>query len=572
MDPTTEQSLSMYSLSREVSKSSSSLDKPIPSATTPHQKAVENLQKVESSLRSCLKRHRNGKYGFISKEWGFTTPGGLGDRLGGKFEPWEDKLTKAKDFFWPMEAYESMEQKPYGKVNESLIQKLGLKKEAEQLYGNTPLYEFLMEPPIASVTLVEEDLVDYKQAAKIFLLLGTLTHLCGNSSPDPKTCPLPLWMEDPLRQVAERLEVEPTLTGHFLVQENWIYKSALLFGSVSSSEEIQQRQEDENSIVAMKKRSSRTLMMSHMSNQLTSLADRQKATEELDQLLIETLLKECDVGLRRSRLTIFPDAFVGSQAIDVAVDNEFADTREDAVRIIRDVNTRHKVFRHVTHPDALLMDKHVFYQFYKKWTAQSEASSFDMDPRKAYGQSNPRMLKDREIPLNPSASARVASQDIRSAGLLPTSDALIQSAVAQMKSDGTLSEEATPGYFDMDALSLVKGEKTKAKVKALSFLQDHQTPSMTKSIVVRPSEFPDYVSLQRDMAVIDSLKLVDMHGGNSSSSKRFVASQAITVLLDRDCARSRPEATRLLQRINDNYSIFENQTKRHCSFKDDVRL
>eukprot|EP00980_Cylindrotheca_fusiformis_P005822 scaffold1223_cov119-Cylindrotheca_fusiformis.AAC.25 len=550
----------MYSLSRRVSKS------PIPKdddgkKTTPHQKAVENLMNVENSLRSCLKRHSDGKYGYITKEWGFITPGGLGDRLGGKFEPWEDKLRKTKDFFWPMEAYESMEHMPYGKVDKSMVQKFGLKKEAEQLYGNTPLYEFLMEPPRRSVELVKEDLQDYKRAAKIFILLGTLTHLCGNSSPDPKTCPLPEWMEDPLRMVAERLDVEPTLTGHFLVQENWIYKDLLLDDSSET--------DDEDLISTLKKKSCRSLV-SHSSRTLSS-EDREKATDELDRLLIKTLVNECIIGFQRSRQSIYPDSFVGSQAVDVAMDNNFCETREEGVRMIRDVNTRHKLFRHVRDPDFLLMDKHEFYQFYKKWTNPDlkppSKASFDFDPRKAYGESSPRSSGDEEISWNPSRSAQYLPSRLMPASppVLKSKggdDPLMRSAAAQMASEGTLSEDIILGALGGD------NDDGNGIEKSVSL----QPPSVAKSIVVQPSDFPDYASLQRDMAVIDKLKLINFRKGRSHSTKSFAASQAVNLLLDRDCARSRSEATRLLRGLNERYSIFEKVTMTHEEFKDDNAL
>ncbi|KAL3902569.1 MAG: hypothetical protein SGARI_005770, partial [Bacillariaceae sp.] len=178
-----------------------------------HNKILTNLADVETTLQKVLEDHIDGKYGYITREWGFFAPGGLGGKLGGKFEPWETKLEQVKSFFWPIEAYEAMEKRPFGKPDPEEVK--DLPPEGEKLAGNTPLHNFLMEAPEMEVVLEPNDYDDYKSAARIFLLLATLSHLCGNSAPNPKTAELPSWIEDPLIDVANRLDVEPTLTGHF---------------------------------------------------------------------------------------------------------------------------------------------------------------------------------------------------------------------------------------------------------------------------------------------------------------------------------------------------------------------
>lgn len=137
-------------------------------------------------------------------------PGGLGGKLGGK-------LAKVPAFFWPLEAYLSMEDRPFGQVDPT---KFGaLPKVAEKLYGNKPLHGYLKVPPSPSVMVNEDDLQDYRTASKLMILLGTLSHLYGNSAEDRTQTPLPSWIEDPLLQVAERLQVAPTLSGHFGTRE-----------------------------------------------------------------------------------------------------------------------------------------------------------------------------------------------------------------------------------------------------------------------------------------------------------------------------------------------------------------
>ena len=69
----------------------------------------QNLCLVESILQNVINEHETGTYGYITREWGFMAPGGLGTRLGGKFVSYELKLWKCQDYFWPQHLYDTME-------------------------------------------------------------------------------------------------------------------------------------------------------------------------------------------------------------------------------------------------------------------------------------------------------------------------------------------------------------------------------------------------------------------------------------------------------------------------------
>ena len=64
---------------------------------------IVNLKDVQTSLQTLLDlsdyESSTGKYGYITREWGFSSPGGPGPRLGGKFQPWEAKLDAVASFF-----------------------------------------------------------------------------------------------------------------------------------------------------------------------------------------------------------------------------------------------------------------------------------------------------------------------------------------------------------------------------------------------------------------------------------------------------------------------------------------
>lgn len=294
------------------------------------QDILDNLIRVETALNEVIREHRTGQFGYVTREWGFTTPGGLGGRLGGKFSPWEDKLSQVKDFFWPLEAYLSMEEWPFGQASEEWKD---LDPVAEQLSGNTPLHAFLKEAPTPAVELLDEDFQEYKTAARLMILLGTLSHLYGNSSKDRSTAVLPSWIEDPLTRVAQRLQVTPTLSGHFLVQENWMWQSE----AVANDPIPQQRP---------------TL-------QRAANEDLRGRRNLFDGDLVQVILQQALLDDRRYLLKIYPNCFVGSQLVDVLMEQGRADNREDAVRLGRRLNERYHLFHHVT-DDHLLMDMHLF--------------------------------------------------------------------------------------------------------------------------------------------------------------------------------------------------------------------
>lgn len=326
------------------------------------QKVLDNLREVETALQSVLQNHRHGEYGFVTREWGFTAPGGLGGQLKGKFYPWEFKLRKCKTFFWPVECYEAMEEGPdFGKADPDMVR--DLPPEAEQLYRNTPLHNFLKEPPVPAVELVEADYREYRSAARIFLLLGTLSHLYGNSAPKgPKTAALPEWIEDPLREVAERLKIEPTLSGHFLVQENWIWKSdAPEENSIDNALDVRRR---------FQKRSSITLSKRRLSKNTSRKAEKK---------IVGAILRECECADRYNGLKLYSDCFLGSQCVDIVLYHRFTESREEAVRLVRKINRGYKLFTHVTNNNYELMDKRYFYRFRKEWnTRRFMAKSGDL--------------------------------------------------------------------------------------------------------------------------------------------------------------------------------------------------
>jgi len=57
----------------------------------------EALATMDAQLTAVLARAATGREGFITREWGFITPGGLGVPLGGKFAPLEKRLADVAD-------------------------------------------------------------------------------------------------------------------------------------------------------------------------------------------------------------------------------------------------------------------------------------------------------------------------------------------------------------------------------------------------------------------------------------------------------------------------------------------
>ena len=180
----------------------------------------EALATMDAHLTAVLARAATGREGFITREWGFITPGGLGVPLGGKFAPLEKRLAGVATFFPEPAAYTFFQDHP---LEMSLPPRLLGPGQRERLAGHAPLHAYLVQAPSQPVSLTEADLSDYRQASKLFILLGSLAHLCANSAPE--RTPLPTWLAEPFLRVAARLDVHPALTGHFLVVDNWQWRA-----------------------------------------------------------------------------------------------------------------------------------------------------------------------------------------------------------------------------------------------------------------------------------------------------------------------------------------------------------
>lgn len=181
--------------------------------------ARDLLDEVSQRVGDLLEHHRAGRVGYITREWGFMTPGGLGGPIGGKFASWENLLRRARTFFPDVSRYGVLEDDPTStRLPVGSIES----HQHEMLPGNRGLNELLCVPPNPAVELTAEDLHDYRDASRLFILIGSLAHLASNSGPAGQ--PVPEWIAQPLHALARRLEVEPALSGHFMVVDNWQWR------------------------------------------------------------------------------------------------------------------------------------------------------------------------------------------------------------------------------------------------------------------------------------------------------------------------------------------------------------
>ncbi len=181
--------------------------------------ARTNLTNVAARIARLLDESRSGRVGFITREWGFMTPHGLGGPIGGKFRPWEETLAAVKTFFPDPEAFRVFDEDATAtRLPEAALGP----RQHEMLPRHSHLHEYLRLPPVDSPQLTPQDIADYRDASRIFILLGSLAHLSFNSGADGH--PVPEWIAHPFQAVASRLEVEPALTGHFLVVDNWQWR------------------------------------------------------------------------------------------------------------------------------------------------------------------------------------------------------------------------------------------------------------------------------------------------------------------------------------------------------------
>ncbi|KAL3924208.1 MAG: hypothetical protein SGILL_001185 [Bacillariaceae sp.] len=482
-------------------------------------KILTNLADVETTLQKVLEDHIGGHYGYITREWGFFAPGGLGGKLGGKFEPWEEKLECVKSFFWPHEAYASMEEKPYGKPDPEAVKHLP--PEGEKLAGNTPLHQYLMQAPEIKVILDPSDFENYKSAARIFLLLATLSHLCGNSAPDPKTATLPPWIEDPLIDVANRLQIEPTLTGHFVVQENWAWAT------------------------------------SNDSSRMSPFSMRQNS--RTDRAILQTVLSECQVEDRRYRLKVYHKCFVGSQLVDLLMDTETnLSSRMEAVRLARRINNKYNLFYHVT-GDHLLMDKFLFYRFRKKWRnkmlknpmmnedpdTQDHAHDADTDDELTQ-ESTARLIRPLEFVSRQTSSA--------SGRFLSESARLKIGSDSPQPSRPRLSSDFSVGNLSIRDITPNLAGRLYSETE-----EENKTISNESSM----NEFMAVIAVMAGVPVKDRRYHFKLY------KRCFIAKELVDLLMSNECASTRKEAVSLVRSINRRFDLCEHVVKDH-DFKDEV--
>ncbi|KAG7362795.1 mechanosensitive ion channel [Nitzschia inconspicua] len=474
---------------------------------------LRNLADVETTLQKVLEDHREGNYGYITREWGFTAPNGLGGKLGGKFTPWENKLEGVPSFFWPVEAYEAMEKKPYGKADPEVVK--DLPPEAEQLPGNTPLHEYLMRPPEVKVVLEEKDYEDYKSAARIFLLLGTLSHLCGNSAPDLKTASLPAWIEEPLIDVAKRLQIEPTLTGHFLVQENWVWASDIV---ASDYESVPRRQ-----------------------------------NSKLNRSILQAILTQCRVEDRRYRIKVYPSCFIGSQLVDILIQNKFVKSRDEAVVLARRFNHRYKLFYHVT-GDHSLMDKYLFYRFHKKWRGiQSDKQPVELDDDI---ESNNEETTDDEKDIDMDDELYAASRMIRPLKFLARNASMTRSNSLSETARIQVSPPSEARLFSPQISESLGFNQSSIRVPSLSVTEKEETHKAW-----RDGNYTDV--LMTAIAVMSKVPVEDRRYRLRVYKQCFVGKELINVLMDNECANTRAEAVALGRELNAHFDLFEHVVQDH---------
>jgi hypothetical protein len=488
-----------------------------------HNKILTNLADVETTLQKVVEDHMDGQYGFITREWGFFTPGGLGGKLGGKFQPWEKKLEGVKSFFWPIEAYEAMEKRPYGRPDPEIVK--DLPSEGEKLAGNTSLHEYLLEPPEIEVALKPNDYDDYTSAARIFLLLATLSHLCGNSAPDPKTATLPSWIEDPLIDVANRLEVEPTLTGHFVVQENWMWATKYDGPGISS------------------------------------LSTRQN--RRTDRAILKTLLSQCQVEDRRYRLKVYHTCFLGSQLVDVLIESEFnVSSRMEAVRLARRINNKYNLFYHVT-GDHPLMDKYLFYRFRKKWRKNMlESQTMNEDSKVKEVTSDAENDADTDEELRREATSRM----VRPLEFLSRSTSTASGTV--------LSESAKLEMMDSPVSQISRSclenessiDKNSFRGRRRIFSKRHFYEREATSTISNGSTMNDFMSA---ITVMAKVPVKDRRYHFKTYKQCFVGKELVDLLLANECASTRREAVSLVRNINERFELLDHVVKGH-DFKDKV--
>ena len=80
------------------------------------------------------------------------------------------------------------------------------------------------------------------------------------------------------------------------------------------------------------------------------------------QKIADALRQNLKVGRHRYRTRVYPNTFVGSEAVDYLFCSGYVDSRRQGVKLGRKLASKFHLFRHVT-GDHVLKDEHLFYRF-----------------------------------------------------------------------------------------------------------------------------------------------------------------------------------------------------------------
>jgi hypothetical protein len=274
----------------------------------------------------------------------------------------------------------------------------------------------------------------------------------------------------------------------------------------------------------------------------------------------------------RFRSKLFPNTFIGSDAVDFMVVSEIATSRKHAVQIARALTREYNQFEHCMR-DHDFEDNHMFYCFVDKSKrtepiTKCKAQEMSLDEI-ASAFENGVSVRNRKYRMITYPNSFIGSEAV---------EFLMKSNLAETRSDALkLGRKLATEYDLFQSADSARDCVFRDENSLYKFIQeDKRKPRRhiggETTDVNDSSESSSTANLiQVSIAFEKGVNVRDHQWRDKVYGDSFVASKAVDYLVNSSVAQNRKEAVQLCRRLAQEFNLFRHVTGDH-EFKDDVSV
>jgi hypothetical protein len=258
------------------------------------------------------------------------------------------------------------------------------------------------------------------------------------------------------------------------------------------------------------------------------------------------IAKELERGLeikdRTYRWKKYRDCFVGSDAIDFLVSHGYVKTRIDAVDLGRRISSEFNLFQHVT-GDHVLEDDYLFYRFTNAVYHESKSSELSIEEQAKIFESGVNVGPNRYL-LTSYPHTFVGSQAV---------DFMIQHGIANSRVAAV--DLGRKMVTELGLFHHVTNEhdfRDDRLFYRFSPIEDRLSTDIKTKSMIKSSNLETIGEIFRNGVVVKNVKR-----GKKTYTKCFVATDAVSFLVDSSLAQTRKEAIILGRTLKSRLNLFE---------------